>query len=201
MTLTQLLSSTTVMDLSYDIVHMSGFLSDPYRQVRVFADDGTQQSIDELHPAKRWRHAGSIRLTQSVPSLRAALIGSYRGYGDTWSVSSHTVELKLNSYIFTDLVLGMDYRYYTQTGAEFYLPTYRGSGFLGEAFRSFDYKLRPFSSNTVGLSLTYLLRGLGRSMPDLEFLQDSSVEVLYFRYFNDLDFSADIVQANIKFSI
>jgi hypothetical protein len=46
-----------------------------------------------------------------------------------------------------------------------------------------------------------MLRGLGRALPELEFLGDSSVEVLYFRYFNDLNFSADILQANIKFSI
>jgi hypothetical protein len=180
---------------------MSGFLSDPYRQVRVFADDGTQNAVDELHPNKRWRHAGSLRLSHYVPALRASLIGSYRGYGDTWSVSSHTAELKFNAYIFTDLVLGLDYRYYTQTGSEFFEPTYRGGQFRAAAFRTADYKLRPFSSNTAGMSLTYMLRGLGRALPELEFLGDSSVEVLYFRYFNDLNFSADILQANIKFSI
>ena len=64
-----------------------------------------------------------------------------------------------------------------------------------------DYKLEPFSSNNFGLSLSFMLRAFGAPGSDLEFLENSSVELEYFRYFNSLDFSADIVQFAIKFSI
>lgn len=199
--LSQLLSPTTVFDLSYDMIHTWGYLSDPYRQVKVFATDGTSSFTDELHPAQRTRHAGTAKISQLIPSVRASLIGSYRYYVDTWKVKSHTAELKLNKYIINDLIFGVDYRYYTQSASFFYKEKYSGQEFLDGSLRTADYKLKPFASNNFGFSLTYLMRGLARSSPDLEFLQNSAFEFTYFRYFNDLDFSADIVQASIKFSI
>jgi hypothetical protein len=199
--LAQILSPTTVLDVSYDMVYTWGFQSDPYRQVRVYDMDGTSQLTDELHPGARTRHAGTVRCSQMVPGIRAALIGSYRYYMDTWKVRSHTAELKLNKYIVNDVVLGLDYRYYTQSDAWFTRDRYTGPEFRLDAFRTADYKLKRFASNNVGISLTYLLRGLVKSNPDLDFLEDSSIEVMYFRYFNDLDFSADIIQASIRFSI
>ncbi|MEW6511571.1 MAG: DUF3570 domain-containing protein [Bacteroidota bacterium] len=197
----QVLSPTTVMDLAYDVVYLKGMLSDPYRQVRVIDDAGGSVIVDENHPRGRTRHAGSLRISQYVTPIKASLIGTYRYYGDTWSVKSHTGELKLNKYIFNDLVFGADYRYYTQTGSRFYRERYVGSGFTAGEYRTADYKLKPFSSNNFGLSLTFMLRALGRANPDLDFLENSSIEVMYFRYFNTLDFSADILQASIKFAI
>jgi len=199
--LSQLLSPTTVMDISYDLVHVTGYQSDPYRMVRVFDQNGADSATAELHPAKRTRHAGAGRISQLIPTIRASLIGSYRHYFDSWEVRSHTVELKLNKYVFNDLVFGVDYRYYTQSAAFFYQDKYVGSEYLNGALRTSDYKLKPFSSNNFGFSLTYLLRGLASANTDLEFLQNSSLEFMYFRYFNDLDFSADIVEASMKFSI
>ena len=199
--LSQVLSPTTVLDLGYDIMYLKGVLSDPYRQVRITDDAGGTDVVDELHPSKRVRHAGTVRLSQFISSIRASIIGSYRYYGDTWSVHSHTGELKFNKYIFKDLIFGADYRYYIQTGASFYQDNYGGSVYAADAYRTADYKLKPFSSNNFGLSLTFMLRGLGKPGSDLEFLENSSVELYYFRYFNTLNFSADIVQFQIKFAI
>ena len=199
--LTQVLSPTTVMDLAYDVVRLKGLLSDPYLQVGVIDDAGGSVLVDELHPGTRTRHAGTARLSQYIPGIRASLIGSYRYYWDTWYVKSHTAELKLNKYITKDLVFGVDYRYYTQTGSWFYQPAYTGTGYTESLYRTVDYKLTPFSSNNFGLSLSFMLRGLGAPGSDFEFLENSSIELTYFRYFNTLDFSADIVQFAVKFSI
>jgi len=54
--LSQLLSSTTVFDLSVDAVFMKGFLSDPYRSVKVFDLNNVFQAVPEKHPDDRWRH-------------------------------------------------------------------------------------------------------------------------------------------------
>jgi hypothetical protein len=199
--LSQILSPNTVMDVSYDFVLHKGFLSDPYRQVKVFDTNGASTAVDELHPDSRTRHAAATKLSQFIPPIKASVIGSYRFYFDSWKVKSHTAELKLNKYILNDVVFGVDYRYYTQSGANFYQDKYVGGQFLEGGFKTADYKLKPFSSNNFGFTLTYLLRGLAKSNPDLQFLQDSAIEFEYFRYFNDLDFSADIIQASIKFSI
>ena len=199
--LTQVLSPTTVLDLAYDVVSLKGLLSDPYLQVDVLDGAGGTVLVDELHPSKRTRHAGTARISQFLPSIRASLIGSYRYYGDTWTVHSHTAELKLNKYLTNDIVFGVDYRYYSQTGAYFYSPQYVGQNFTTVSYRTVDYKLTPFASNNFGLSLSLMLRAFGKPGSDLEFLENSSLELTYFRYFNTLDFSADIVQFAVKFSI
>jgi len=197
----QLLSSTTVLDLGYDFVYLKGFLSDPYRQVKAFDMDGTYEIVDELHPSSRTRQAVAGKISQMIPTIKASLIGSYRYYFDSWKVKSHTVEVKLNKYIVNDLIFGVNYRYYSQGAAYFTKGKYVGLEFRGDAFRTADYKLKKFGSNNFGFSLELLLQGLGRLNPDLEFLQNSSIELMYFRYFNDLDFSANIVQGSLKFSI
>lgn len=200
-TLAQILSPNTVWDLGYDFVLHKGFLSDPYRQVKISDGMGAALLVDELHPTTRGRHAVSTKLSQFVPPIKASVIGSYRFYFDSWKMKSHTAELRFNKYIVKDLVFGMDYRYYAQAGAYFYREQYNGPQFTAAGLRTSDYKLKPFTSNNFGFSLSYLLRGIAKSNPDLEFLQDSAVELMYFRYFNDLDFSADIVQMSIKFQI
>jgi hypothetical protein len=199
--LSQILSPNTVLDISYDHVITTGFQSDPYRQVSVRGDDGVVVKTDELHPSDRTRQAGTARISQMVPRIQASLIGSYRYYFDSWAVHSHTASFRLNKYLFRSLILGLDYRYYTQTGSYFAQDEYAGQEYLAGAYRTADYKLRPFSSNNVGFSLTYLFRGLAESSPDLGFLENSAFELIYFRYFNDQDFSADILQASLKFSL
>jgi len=199
--LTQVLSPTTVLDLAFDLVHLKGLLSDPYLQVDVIDNAGGTVLVDELHPYLRTRKAGTARISQFIPSIRASLIGSYRYYWDTWAVKSSTAEMKLNKYVTNDLVFSIDYRYYTQTGANFYQPQYIGDYYTLDGYRTVDYKLTPFSSNNFGLSLNLMLRAFGKPGSDLEFLENSSLELTYFRYFNTLDFSADIVQFAIKFSI
>lgn len=199
--ISQLLSPTTVFDIGYDFVRLKGFLSDPYRQVKVTDDNGVFVVTDELHPSSRTRQAVAGKVSQMIPNIKASLIGSYRYYFDNWKVKSHTGELKLNKYIVNDLVFGASYRYYTQSGAYFTKEKYVGQQYLGDALRTADYKLKRFSSNNVGFSLEWLLRSLVKVNPDLDFLQNSSVEVMYFHYFNDLEFSANILQASVKFSI
>ncbi|HMK39098.1 MAG TPA: DUF3570 domain-containing protein, partial [Bacteroidota bacterium] len=199
--LTQVLSPTTVLDLAYDAVYLKGLLSDPYLQVSVIDNAGGTVLVDEKHPFARKRNAGTARISQFIPSIKASLIGSYRYYGDNWSVHSHTAELKLNKYITSDLLFGVDYRYYTQTGANFYQPQYVGDYYTTVGLRTVDYKLMPFASNNVGINLILMLRAFGKPGSDLEFLGNSSLELTYFRYFNTLDFSADIFQFAIKFSI
>ena len=111
------------------------------------------------------------------------------------------IELRFNKYIFSDLIFAASYRYYNQSQAYFYQQRYVGDDYLTTEFRTDDYKLKSFTSNKYGLTLQYLLRGLIKGDSDLEFLRNSSIELMFFRYVNDLQFSANILQGNIKFSI
>lgn len=198
---TQILSPTTVFDLTYDLQYLQGFLSDPYRQVLVFDQNNAFTATAEKHPDVRTRHAVTGKLNQSITDIRASLTARYRYYFDDWKVASHTMELQFNKYIFNDLIARFNYRYYTQTRAYFYLDRYTGEQYLNEDYRTADYKLKPFNSNNFGFSLMLLFRGLAQSNRDFEFLENSSIEARYFRYFNTLDFSANILQLNINFGI
>ncbi len=197
----QVLSQNTVLDLSYDMLRHEGFLSDPYRQVQVFDQNNAFELSDELHPGKRVRQAVAGKLSQYIPDVRASLMGSYRYYFDDWQVKSQTLELQFNKYVFKNLISRFNYRYYTQTGSYFTRDRYVGEQFLNDEFRTSDYKLQSFNSNNFGVSVTYLLRGLAESNRDFEFLSASTIELRYFRYFNTLDFSANIFQMNVNFGI
>ena len=199
--LTQLLSATTVLDAGYDFVYLKGYLSDPYRQVTIIDGNGGSVTTDEMHPSRRTRQAVSGRLTQMIPTIKGSLIGGYRYYFDNWKVQSHTADLKFNKYVVNDVIFSVNYRYYTQSASYFTLSRYVGQEYLSTGYRTADYKLKAFSSNNFGISLEYLLRGIGKLNPDLDFLQNSSIEVNYFKYFNDLDFVANIVQFSLRVSI
>ncbi|MCB0297043.1 MAG: DUF3570 domain-containing protein, partial [Calditrichaeota bacterium] len=51
--ISQVLSPTTVMDISYDALYHQGFLSDPYRTVQVFDQNNAYTSTEERHPDTR----------------------------------------------------------------------------------------------------------------------------------------------------
>ncbi|NOG45598.1 MAG: DUF3570 domain-containing protein [Calditrichaeota bacterium] len=199
--LAQTLTKSTVLNLSYDYVKMDGFLSDPYRKVTVFDENNAFLVLNENHPDNRLRQAVTARLSQYLNPVDASIIGSYRNYFDDWKVKSHTAEIRFNKYIFEDLITGFNYRYYSQSSAEFYKERYSQVPNTIVEFRTSDYKLNQFQSNTFGLNLRLLFRGLAKGNPGWEFLEKSSFEVMYLRYANDLDFSANIVQASINFAI
>lgn len=199
--LSQTMSKTTVLDLSYDYMMMDGFLNDPYRKVVAFDQNNAFEIFSENHPDNRVRQSATGRISQYVEPVKASLIGSYRYYFDDWDVSSHTAEVRFNKYVFEDLIFGFNYRYYMQTGAEFYEDRYLQVNNPDLQLRTADYKLTPFQSNSFGFNFKILFRNLAKNNPTWEFLNKSSFEVMYLRYTNDLDFSANIIQGNLNFSI
>lgn len=199
--ISQTLSPTTLLELTADGVRLDGFLGDPYRKVQVFDANNAFTLEPEVHPQSRERYAGSLRLSQYIEPMQASTIAFYRYYFDDWEVKSHTVEGRINTYVLQDLIAGFSYRYYTQSAAEFSSERYHTADIVPGAFYSADYKLRSFDSNTFGISLSLLLRALGRDNPKWAFLEDASFELRYLRYSNSLDFTADIFQGSLSLGI
>ncbi|MEL6822057.1 MAG: DUF3570 domain-containing protein [Calditrichota bacterium] len=198
----QVLSKTTVLSLSYDFLWQDGFLSDPYRQVRIFDTQGVASQVAEVHPGQRIRHAGSARINKLIPSIKASMSGSYRFYRDDWEVQSHTFDIEFGKYVFDELIAKFNYRNYIQDGAYFTRDRYQGDEFLSEtSFKTQDYKLQSFYSNNIGLSVSYLFKKVAEEKPGFKFLENASIDLRYFRYFNSLDFSANIYQMNVNLGI
>ena len=151
--ISQLMSPTVVLNFSYDGIYYDGFLSDPYRQVRVFDETNDFEASPEMHPDTRLRQALTAKFSKAIPDIEASFFSTYRYYWDDWEVASHTADLQFNKYVNPEVIVRMDYRYYTQGDAYFWQERYRGEQFseTGTSLRTADYKLRSFSSNNFGL--------------------------------------------------
>ena len=145
--MTQLLSPTTVAHLDYGYTLQEGRLSNGWNIVPT--PQGSFQF--EKLPAERGRHAFVGRIAQYLP-WNGALHGSYRFYLDTFGIAAHTLEVELHQRLAPFARLRFNYRYHTQTGADFF----RTSVPLGAPiFATADSDLAPLHAHTVGVKGTF----------------------------------------------
>src|SRR6185295_8531489 len=117
-----------------------GLQHNPYRNV--YAGGSI---VPERHPERRQREDAFVKVNQYLPN-RSSLKGSYRFYIDDWGINSHELGGKLSQYITQGFFAHYEYRYYTQTAADFYRDEYASvSGIDG--YRSGDYRMNALSSH------------------------------------------------------
>ncbi len=194
--LTQLLSPTTFMRMGVDERLDSGFLSDPYKKIAmpnainpVIVDYVTGNA-----PTERYRSAGWLEMSHFLSDLNGSVIGHYRYYQDDWEIISHTFKFIFNKYITDHVIFSPEYRYYTQTAAYFVSSPGKNG------YYSRDPKLQAHDAHYAGANLSYYLGGFAKGNPDLDFLQNSSWDIMYFRYFDTLKYSSNVMETQIKFS-
>jgi hypothetical protein len=193
--ITQLLTPTLVLRVGADGMRQRGLLSDPYRLVARTLANGSPDTSKENHPNERMRQAGWVEISQYLP-IEASILLHYRYYFDDWGVESHTGQIKLNKYVTSDLIATPEYRYYKQGAADF--GDY-AAGAGPDTYFTGDYKLTAFESNNFGLGLTYFLRGVAARRAAFDFLGGASLSLMYFRYWNSLDFAANVIESKVKF--
>jgi Protein of unknown function (DUF3570) len=113
--LSQLLSPSTLVGVSYGVTLQRGELSNTWNTVPKAS--GGRES--EALPNERLRHAASLSLAQWLP-WRGALKLRYRFYRDDWAVNAHSVEAELRQSLTDWLIVGASYRYHHQTGVSFF---------------------------------------------------------------------------------
>ena len=173
----QLLSPTTVFDASYGLTFQQGTLETTYNSVPMA--DGVNRS-NELFPHTRTRHAMQARVAQHLPASHTTLRASYRYYTDSFRLDAHTAEFELHQYLLPRLIARGSFRYYTQTGVDFFstaLPWQESP--LGP--RTADSDLARFHAREYGLKLLWLARG------------QSSLDIGYFHYFRDNGLHANVL--------
>lgn len=151
-TLTQNLSPTMVMQASLFGQVLEGFQSNPYRRVRVGANE-PQENI----PDTRARVALELQLKRFLPRLRSAVHVMGRAYSDSWGVNSGTVELAYSQYVGSSLLLRVRARAYQQTAATFFKDAffYETESTAGSYFTG-DRELSPVRNAVIGGKLTLL---------------------------------------------
>ncbi len=145
LSVSQLLSPTAMVQLSYSNIYSEGFLASPYHYLL-----GENFVRFETLPEKRKGHAFAFRLIKLLDEP-TSLNFYYRYYTDDWGINSHTFDLKVLRDISDTLTFGVRYRYYTQSSADFTkgINDYA----LTDRYVVVDYRYSSFSSNTLGLLL------------------------------------------------
>ncbi len=134
--LTQTLSKTTIVQLTYDYNRITGYQNSPFLRTSV---NGVMMLGNV--PDTRNRQAIAVRLRQALPG-ETYVEADYRHYSDTWSLGSNSFEIGASHYFGPALLLGGNYRWYSQTGTFFYEPFYVGT----PEYWTGDFRLQPFNS-------------------------------------------------------
>ena len=154
--LTRVLTPVLVGQLTYDLVYLDGYQENPYRSVSA---GGSLEP--ERVPRTRVRHAAQVSVRGFVPRTRTTLVGSYRFYADDWGVVAHTPAIRAIQELIPDLDLTLSYRYYHQSGADFYQPIYDSADPSINPYLTDDAKLSRMGTQTFGIKLDAALHLLG----------------------------------------
>ncbi|MDC4203837.1 MAG: DUF3570 domain-containing protein [Candidatus Manganitrophus sp.] len=189
---TQILTPRLLISGGYSLSKVEGFQSLPLRKVN--AIQGSIQGIpigtiyEEKHPDERTRQTFFLGLKQYFLSGRAIYLNlSY--YMDDWGVHAIAAEPRIQQYLSESVILRLRYRFYSQTAADFYQPTYSASEVTEESLKTADVRLRDYDTHTVGIAI----RLVGKM------IDDWSVLMSYDRYFETNDgLKANIYQVTLS---
>jgi len=172
--ITQVLSPVTVAQIGYSHSRSEGLLSEGIRLVPTGAatdadcapltapDPGIVAGggcVNEAFPSERKRDAYLIGVnhyfTNGLGGLleRSAAKLTFRYYDDSWDVNSWMGEAEFYKYLDDNLIMRLNYRYYTQSKAFFVKDAYSA----GDQFKSSSPQIEEKNTNLVGLKLIYLL--------------------------------------------
>jgi hypothetical protein len=156
--LSQILTRSTTGQLAINYKHSDGFLNDPYKVIQNL-DSGFGLLSDE-RPSEKDQVSILGRLRQHIEPLNASVHFDYRFYADTYSVTSHTVDLAWHQTIMNWLTISPSVRYYSQSKADFY-ETLLPVGIIPKE-RSSDFRLSPYGSLSFRIKAEVTLEELFR---------------------------------------
>ncbi|MGE0624883.1 MAG: DUF3570 domain-containing protein [Pseudomonadales bacterium] len=152
--ISQIITKSFLVNLSYEGVTDEGYLNNPYRQVR-YLDPSSARGYSyqaEVYPRTRTSGAFAMRGMYYLP-YRASARAEFRTYSDTWGIDAWNVEFGYVHPLSDKLILEAKYRYYTQTAADFYsdlFPYADSQNFLGR-----DKEISTYQSHTLGAGVSY----------------------------------------------
>jgi hypothetical protein len=131
-----------------DISYQEGQLATKFQ--RVYFNNGG--AAPENLPDTRFKVPVGVRASYFLGD-KTVLRGFYRFYWDNWDMTSQTASMELSYKISPFISLAPSYRFYSQTGIE-YFGKYQAHTVDEEYFTS-DYDLSDFTSNIFGLNARF----------------------------------------------
>ena len=173
--ISQILTKQTLLQISTELTHSSGYLTNPYKKVFIqglndntdLQNGGFNNVYYENRPDERNQWSISIGIIQYVPAFDGSTHLDYRYFRDDWGISSHTFEATYNQPIGSGWMLVPRIRYYSQTGADFfqyYYVTPRADGIY-----SSDFRLASFGNLSGGLKLIRDWKNVGQLAETISF--------------------------------
>ena len=187
--MTEVVSPTTLVRYGVEYNLVNGLQHSPYRNVYA---GGTR--VPERHPDHRQRRDAFVRLNHALAN-RASIKLSYRFYNDDWGIDSHELGTRLSQYLTRGLSVRWEYRWYTQTAADFYRAEYADvNGING--YRSGDYRMNKLASHLFGGALRMDMDAFA---PSRAFMRRMSLWLDLERYFNSNNYSANVIETGVDF--
>jgi Protein of unknown function (DUF3570) len=156
--LNQIVTPSLLLNFNYELVTDEGYLNNPYRSYRYLADPldpgAGFQFAREVYPQTRTSDAAALQFRYHLP-WRAALGGSYRYFTDDWGIDAHTTQLSYTHAWRDHWTVDIKYRWYQQTGADFYQDLFLAPSQDEKDYRARDKELSEFSNQTLSLYLSY----------------------------------------------
>jgi hypothetical protein len=151
---TQILTKNSLIGMTWETIADKGYLNNPYRSYR-FIDATSSIGYSyapEIYPSTRTSNAISVRGKYYLRP-RSSISAEYRYFNDDWNITAHNIEFGYARALGSAWLVEAGYRYYTQTGADFFSNLF---AFEGEQnFMGRDKELSPFDSHTVRVGATY----------------------------------------------
>ena len=150
--LSQVLTPTVLLGVSYEGIAEEGYLNNPYRYARVLG-----AFVPEVYPGTHDSQALAVRImkgfSSDTRSVGESARADYRYYRDNWGISSNTLLLAYQRYFANRWLGEVHYRFYQQSAASFY-----SDNFANEmTYMARDKELSAFQSNSLGVKASWQL--------------------------------------------
>ncbi len=145
MSIAQLLTRSSMVQLGYTYKNNDGFLSDPYKDVWFWL---SQERQNDTRPDVRNQHTLLARYRHHFPAPEASWHLDVQGYFDSWDVRSFGLTTAWYQDMGERFQLIPSLRYYSQSQSFFYVPYLQTAN---QAYFSSDYRLSPFGALQAGL--------------------------------------------------
>jgi len=151
---TQVLSKNAVMGASWETISDEGYLNNPYRGYRFLTNTGAgfAFSDEEIYPGTRTSNAASVRGRYFL-APDASVHAEYRYFSDDWDIRAHNIEFGYTRRWGERWLGEVGYRYYTQTGSDFFSNVFafeNAQNFMGR-----DKEYSPFDNHTLRFGASY----------------------------------------------
>ena len=158
LTFSQILSKRLQASFTTDLVVQNGLLSTPFQRI-YFGDVGDFfiedfQLADDVErlPEQRFKVPLGMRLNYYLNDW-AVVRTYYRFYYDDWGIRSHTANLEIPLKLGDRFTLYPNYRYYTQTAADYFFE--KEEALSTTTFYTSDFDLSQYNAHQYGMGIRY----------------------------------------------